>query len=139
MGFMQSYHVGTFGWVHFKMFLRNNTTEKKKFSSLRFQKALLHLTATFEPLNVQIGRCVRAVDNIKRMKKKMAQKLHLHQILGWPSFRSNSVLIDQRVFSQLTPEKRPLPWETYIAHTTLQSANTLQCICFVALISSILY
>jgi hypothetical protein len=32
-----------------------------------------------------------------------------------------------RVFSRLTPEKRPLPLAAYVAYTTLQSVNALQC------------
>lgn len=47
--------------------------------------------------------------------------------LKCPSFAPNLISIGQEVFSQLKPEKWPLPVETYIAHKTLQSANAVQC------------
>jgi hypothetical protein len=100
-------------------------------------------TASYEPLRVKIGRPVRPVHDIKKLKKtpKAATSTNCrgknprgdrHEISSVArSYRllivHNMISIGQRLYSWRVPEKRLLQMEASIAHTTLPRATALAC------------
>jgi hypothetical protein len=104
-------HIGTFGLMCPKIFLK--TVHPEKFSLSRSSKgSSLHQTTSFELSSVQIGRRVRAMDDIKKKDTKAENSPYWedktpeaitmnflpHKMLEWSSIVPNFVFDQSRSF-----------------------------------------